>query len=190
MLGCSHFTHGEGQMARFYQGTEVIRREEVMRLLIEEYGENCYLCNKPPTSTDVLNIDHYYPQAYYKQLGVDESVYNEISNLRPSHESCNRQKSDTVPYDGWIFTPPEPKQYATKVAKREPCETCYEGHLLYPGETCEDCGSGAMPAAFPASLQKKPKDCDHEHFHCWACGPIGLIPRRSAFQVVVQGPRG
>jgi hypothetical protein len=158
-----------------------------MQLLVDQYGELCYLCGGEPTPNDPLNVDHYYPQTYCKSQGWPEEVYNELSNLRPSHMSCNRQKSDTIPHSGWVFTPPEPKTFAPKVIKREPCQLCAEGHLLFPGELCEYCGSGAQPVSWPAVLQRSPKQCDHNRFHCWACGPMQLIPRKTAFQVILQG---
>lgn len=157
-------------MSTFFNGTEKIRRADVMRILIDKYGEICYLCGLPPTETDKLNIEHWFPQAWCRGQGWKEERYNEIENLRPSHESCNRQKSDTVPYEGWVFTPPPPKTYPTKTVKSPLCETCLNGMYLSMNEQCPDCFLDNSKRRFPKVTQLAPKECPHEGiWHCWWC---------------------
>lgn len=162
-------------MSRFYSGPDQIRRAEVMRLLIDEYGNECYLCHGEPTPADPLNIDHYWPQSYCKAAGWSEETYNEISNLRPTHESCNRQKSDQLPVEGWVFTPPAPKLYPTKVVKTPVCETCMNGAFLDVSDQCPDCLLDNSLRRFPKATQKRPKDCSHTFpDHCWYCVTEGI----------------
>ena len=72
---------------------EVVTREDVT----DKYGWDCHICKDPiPKDVDrlhplYLNLDHVVPLAH----GGDHL----LSNLRPSHASCNKQKSAKL--DGW-----------------------------------------------------------------------------------------
>ena len=72
---------------------EVVTREDVT----DKYGWDCHICKDPiPKDVDrlhplYLNLDHVIPLAH----GGDHL----LSNLRPSHASCNKQKSAKL--DGW-----------------------------------------------------------------------------------------
>ena len=173
---------------KFRNGPVLLSRAETMELLIEKYGNICFLCKDPPTPNDQLNIDHWHSQHWCRQQGLKEEVYHDLSNLRPMHESCNRRKGHLpINPDGTVTLPPEKEKAGPKVVKREPCQLCNEGHLLFIGETCEFCGIGPMPKRWPAAYQKRPKDCSHSGvWHCWMC-VLDFVPRQPAVSNLLIG---
>jgi hypothetical protein len=170
---------------------DIMTREDIILAIEARDGLDCFLCKKP-FSKDVnsewheVTIDHWYPQSVAYAEGWTYEQVNDLSNLRKAHRPCNTQKSDIVPNpDGTL--PERPKKDRTiRVPRPVSCDTCMNGRILLLGELCPDCNSGPQPAAFPKTLQKRPKECDHSKFHCWMC-VIGHIPRKSAIQVIIIG---
>lgn len=174
---------------KFHNGSVTLSRSETMTILINTYGNECFLCHEKPTANDPLNIDHWHSQFWCKQQGLSEEFYHDISNLRPMHESCNRRKGHLpINEDGTVTLPPVKERTAPgNVHKREPCQLCDEGHLLFIGEECDFCGSGPQPARWPAVYQKRPKDCQHAGLdHCWMC-VLDFVPRQSAVSNLLVG---
>lgn len=156
---------------KFYDGDETLTRAEALALLIEIWGDECFLCKEPPTQKDVLNIEHFFvPYSVARRWGWRESQYNAIENLRPAHESCNRMKADTiVDSHDWVFVKPV-KSVKEKKTKPQPCGLCENGRWIDYLTQCDLCGLDNSVRRFPASTQKKPVDCSHEFpDHCYVC---------------------
>lgn len=131
---------------------------------------------------DDITFDHWYPRS----LGGTWDV----ENLRIMHKRCNAMKGDTVPLeDGSVPSNrrenAQDRRNAQRSLRAEVCKQCNSGRLLEYGETCVSCGSGPMPAKFPQWAQMRPKDCDHDLFHCWAC-VLGMYDRKAAIHDVVN----
>lgn len=129
-----------------------------------------------------ITFDHWYPRS----LGGTWDV----ENLRLMHKRCNALKGDTVPNEDGTITPPArqnaaDRRNAARSRRVEVCKTCNSGRALEYGDVCADCGSGPMPLKFPNWAQMRPKDCDHDMFHCWAC-VLGIYERRAAIHDVVN----
>lgn len=170
----------------------LMSREEKVRILKKTWGNVCFgYCKKPFKSDDDITLDHWKPQSWCRLQGWTEDQINELDNLRLMCKPCNARKGDLMPVDDVTMPVREPSetQRDRKVARGprpEGCLLCETGRLLLPGETCPDCGSGPQPAAAPKTLQKSPKECDHDMFHCWMCF-IGHVPRKSALSSLITG---
>lgn len=171
--------------------TDIMTREDTILAIEARDGVNCFLC-KRPFSKDVNNdlfevtIDHWYPQSIGYAEGWTSEQVNDLSNLRKAHRPCNAHKGDLIPNDDGTLPKRPVKERSIKGPRPLSCDTCMNGRILLLGEFCPDCNSGPQPRAFPKTLQKIPKECDHSSFHCWMC-VIGHIPRKSAFHVIVTG---
>lgn len=171
--------------------TDIMTREEIILAIESRDGLNCFLCKKP-FSKDANNdlfevtIDHWYPQSIGFAQGWSYEQVNDLSNLRKAHRPCNALKGDLIPNDDGTLPKRPVKERSIKGPRPPSCDTCMNGRILLLGEFCPDCNSGPQPRAFPKTLQKIPKECDHSSFHCWMC-VIGHIPRKSAFHVIVTG---
>jgi len=166
-------------------------RQLAIAALIERDGNKCQYpgCRLPfdenPDSRYGLSLDHIYPQV---KANADGWTYEEIwalDNLQLMHRVCNARKSDLT-YDENGELPKRGRVRSAKLPRPEWCEMCDSGRLLYPGEFCPECESGPQPAAWPAVLQKAPKECDHSTYHCWMC-VIGHVPRISAIERIAFG---
>lgn len=161
-------------------------RKAAIRALIERDGLKCQYpgCRLPfDDDTDsryALSIDHIYPQVKANAEGWTFEQLWGLDNLQLMHRSCNARKSDLT-YDEEGNLPKRGRDRAIRVPRPEWCELCDSGRLLYPGEECPECYSGPQPAGWPATMQKKPKECDHSLYHCWMCviGHIDRIPASS-----------
>lgn len=60
-------------------------------------NEACWRCNLPidydaePETSNAFEADHYWPRDTHPHLAYD------ITNLRPSHSSCNRSRRNEQP---------------------------------------------------------------------------------------------
>jgi len=138
-------------------------RDEIVKILRKKYGWSCFhpSCLIEFNETDEVTIDHWIP--------LSRGGTWDIKNLRLMHKRCNALKSDTMPNaDGSLPSRVRDDKSRTAV-KAEICDTCMSGRLLLPEEECPDCGSGPQPATAPKTLQRKPKECDHDKYHCWVC---------------------
>ena len=146
------------------------------------YPECTYKDREFKTEEDIT-FDHWIPRS---QGGTWD-----VENLRLMHKRCNALKGDRMPLpDGTLPSlRKEPNSGQRRAAKRAErvavCLKCNSGRALDYGENCDTCGSGPMPATFPQWAQMKPKDCDHELFHCWAC-MLGIYERPAAIHDVVN----
>jgi len=162
---------------------KLISKHEKVQILLNQYGNLCFLCNKP-FHGEKPTIDHWIP------LSANGS--DEIYNLRLAHKKCNMLKGDIVPNeDGTI---PErvkvPKSDAQRKIKKKIkasiCHKCNNGRLLGQKDSCKDCGSSAGPKDAPHYLKRKSKDCNHSTFWCWACS-MGIVERRGAWMELMIG---
>lgn len=169
----------------------LLSRQEIIELLAERDGYVCMFpgCTEPLTDygKHTVTLDHIYPQMRAKADGWTMEQINDLSNLQLMGKNCNARKGHLIPDENGVL-PVKPVEI--KIPKHERpvvCETCFAGRILLPGEECYDCGSGPQPAAAPASLQRKPKECDHSTYHCWLCF-LGHVPRREAINRLIEGP--
>lgn len=64
----------------------------VARLLARRQGGRCGRCGLPLARGERLEVDHFIPLA--------KGGTNRLSNLRLTHDTCNRDKAATLPADG------------------------------------------------------------------------------------------
>lgn len=164
----------------------LLPRREIVEILRTRDGYFCFhpQCLKPFAETDEVTIDHWIPLA--------KGGTWDIKNLRLMHKRCNALKSDTVPNaDGSL---PElrrdlnaaARRMARREARAEVCNRCNSGRALGPEESCEVCGSMAMPPRHPQWAKMKPQDCSHDSiWWCWAC-MSGIIERGPAIHDVLR----
>lgn len=165
-------------------------KKEIQAALIARDGDKCAYCPEPFDEGDndkhSRTIDHYHSVDYGRRNGWTEDEIHGFDNLRLAGKSCNAKKSNREWLEDGTLAP-RGRERRAKVPRPELCETCMSGRLLFIGETCEICGSGPQPASAPSSTQKSPKQCSHAGFdHCWMCF-IGLVPRKSALQTIIEG---
>lgn len=166
-------------------------RQAAIAALKERDGDKCQYpgCRLPfdpdPDSRYGLSLDHIYPQVKAKAEGWTFEEIWDLENLQLMHRVCNARKSDLT-YDEQGNLPSRHRERAIKMPRPEWCEMCDSGRLLYPGEECPECFSGPQPSAWPAVLQKTPKECDHSTYHCWMC-VIGHVQRISAIERIAFG---
>jgi hypothetical protein len=158
-------------------------RKSAIEALIERDGFVCQYpgCtaafNPNPDDRYGLSLDHIYPQVRATRDGWTYEEIWDLGNLQLMHRVCNARKSDLI-YDENGELPQRGRPRSVKVARPDPCGYCDNGRALYPGQYCDICFSGPQPAAWPATMQRKPKECDHEVYHCWLCvvGHVTRIP--------------
>ena len=149
-------------------------RDLAIEFLIERDGEKCQYpgCDAPfdpdPESRYGRSIDHIYPQVRAKADGWTYERIWDLDNLQLMHRVCNARKSDLT-YDENGNLPSRGRTKSIKTQRPENCDFCANGRLLYPGENCPECLGGPQPSRWPATLQKRPKECDHSTYHCWFC---------------------
>lgn len=166
--------------------TARMTREEVITLLEHRDGEGCFLGKHPFGPNDEKTFDHWMPQSWCFANGWTFEQVWDIANLRLACKPCNARKGDLIPVDDSTVPMRAPKERPVRTARPDLCETCMSGHLLLPGETCENCGSIPQPLSAPRSLTVSPKECDHAVFNCWKCF-LGYEVRRPAFVTALDG---
>lgn len=187
---------GEGLIITEQKG---LSREKILELVTLRDGDRCQYpdCELPfvPDTNQARTIDHIIPQSWAKANGWTYDEIWDVTNLQIMHRKCNALKSDRLPNaDGTL--PPLPRDTRIKAADKSQrpivCDACGSGRLLINDEVCDDCGSGPMPAKTPRMYQRSPKECSHgfgdePREHCWLCH-LGMVPRRSAVDVILNGP--
>lgn len=171
--------------------TELMSREDKIVILTARWGGDCFSCRKLFVSEEDITFDHWIPQSWARANGWTEDRIHNPDNLRLMHKPCNAKKGDLIPVDETTVPVRETSETQrdrkmNKGPRPEGCFLCETGRLLLPGETCPDCGIGPQPACAPKTLQKSPKECDHDTFHCWMCF-IGHIERKSALDTLITG---
>lgn len=164
-------------------------RLDLVTALEERDGYVCQYpdCDKPFSDDNSPTVDHWYPQVWCKEQGWTPQEIWSLDNLKLMHKSCNAKKGHLIPNDDGTLPVKETRVRIPKSERPQDCDYCYNGRVLLLGEECDICGSGPQPATAPRSLQKHPKDCDHDDFHCWMCF-IGHVPRKSAIERIIGGP--
>ncbi len=175
--------------------TKILPRSDIISQLRRRDGYSCQYpgCEVPFSDENPPTVDHWWPQSYGYAHGWPASKIWAMKNLKLMHKSCNAKKGDLLPNaDGTLPDRPKREPRVDKSLRGEYCETCGSGRMLLFGEECGICGSGPQPASFPKYAQRKPKECSHgfgdsPEEHCWAC-VTGLVERRSAISVIIEGP--
>lgn len=170
-----------------------LSREEIIERLVDRDGLFCQYpgCEYEFTEDDIfaedegpsrVTIDHWVP------LALDGTW--ELGNLRLMEKRCNARKGALLPNDDGTLPRRRQSGYRRRKEKRAGrpilCSLCESGRLLQPGDTCPLCKSPAQPVVAPASLQREPKECDHNKYHCWMCY-LGFVERKAAIQSVIEG---
>lgn len=181
-------------------GRKKISRPELVVALRKRDGDNCqYPGAEHPLDFSILEgpnehtIDHHIPQWYGKQNGwTIEQIWN-LDNLRLMCKKHNAKKGDLIPNEDGTLPEKVKSNFKYRRQRRAnrpdgPCPSCNNGHDLFVGEVCADCGMNAQ--RFPMSAKVRVPDCDHEILWCWMCS-IGIIERPSASSMAVrQGESG
>lgn len=160
--------------------------------LIERDGLKCQYpgCKQKfdpnPDDKHAISIDHIFPQVKAVEAQWTYEQIWDLENLQLMGRSCNARKSDLL-YDEEGNLPNRGRDRPVRVPRPEPCDFCYNGRLLYPGEECDECYRGPQPSNWPATLQKTPKECDHSTFHCWFCTVDSPELRVPAIQRIAFG---
>src|SRR5665811_1878105 len=105
------------------------------------------MIRRPPRSTRVRSSaasDVYKrQQAKCRIDGWSNEDTWAIENLQLMHKICNAKKSDRT-YDASGMLSRKGPVRVIKAARPDWCDLCDSGRLLYPGEFCPDCESGAQ----------------------------------------------
>lgn len=155
---------------------------EVRILLARRDGHFCQWehCKSPhfdPEDLQGMTIDHKLPVSYCKEIGMTSEETNDLSNLQLLHRTCNSAKGSLLPNEDGSYDLPEFKSRQQKVPRVPVTDCCTSGRMIYPGDTCVVCGSGAQPHQFPATMKKSPKDCLHvDTDFCYMC-LLQIVPR-------------
>lgn len=176
----------------------MVDKEATILELIERDGYRCMypvsateFCDKPFDTDEngrhSVTIDHIYPQARAKVDGWSFEEIWDLTNLQLMGKICNAKKSDLI-YNEDGTLPSRGRERTIKLPRPENCDLCLNGRLLFPDEVCELCGSDAQPKAWPTSLQREPKKCDHSTYHCWMCLVHEPSLRVPAIQRIAFGP--
>lgn len=162
------------------------KKSDIVKALIQRDGDQCFYCPLPfdKDSNDKYGrtIDHHHSIDYGRKNGWGFLEIHGMENLRLAHKACNSKKSNRA----WLpdgTLEPRGREARVHVERIDVCDFCMSGRLLYPGEECHLCGITARPSVAPAMLQKPPKECDHDVYHCAYCF-IGHIPRKRAMEDV------
>ena len=151
-----------------------LRSREAIELLKVRDGDFCRVpdCRNPKvfTNKNFRTVDHVLPKA---KGGTDD-----LENLVIAHLDCNSRKGDRLILPDGTLEPVPVKKQKNKVIKKDPCTKCNEGRSLTEDQICETCGSEPQPKKFPRYLQRIPKECDHDTFHCFAC-LLDFVPRKN-----------
>lgn len=173
----------------------VVDKAATVQELIARDGLRCMypisateFCDKPfdPHENDrhSITIDHRYPKARAKAEGWSFEEIWGLDNLQLMGKSCNARKSDLL-YNEDGTLPEKFRDRSIKVPRPENCDLCMNGRLLNLDETCPMCYSGPQPASFPKAMQRSPKECDHDVYHCWGCVTGLTAERRPAIETVL-----
>lgn len=165
-----------------------VPRPELIRQLRERDGDECQFPGEEHTldftvveGPKEVTIDHHIPQYYGKANGWTMAEIWYLDNLKLMCKRHNAKKGDLIPNeDGTLPAKPQSTfrfRRQKRAGRPELCLECDNGHNLFVGEVCANCGCNAQ--RFPRSAKVRVPDCDHEILWCWACS-IGVIERTSS----------
>lgn len=176
-----------------------IPRWELVELLRMRDGDICMHpdCGKPldieadAEDRMATTIDHWIPQTYGKANGWSMGQIWDLDNLKLMHKKCNAHKGDLLPNEDGTLPEKKTRTWKNRRAKRvnrpDVCTACNAGRNLEINEFCRACGSGPQPARMPRTMQRSPKDCDHQDFICVACNVWNPELRKGATMALIAG---
>lgn len=160
-------------------------RSELVLALIERDGDECVYCHRDFSQRE-RTIDHVYPQSRAFADGWTYEQVWDLSNLALACKPCNAKKGDLLLDENGEIPKRKERTFRYRRDKRasrltEPCVYCDNGHNLFIGEHCAQCGVDAQN--FPRSAKVKANECDHAVTWCWACS-IGITERKGAIEML------
>lgn len=176
-----------------------VPRAELVAALRERDGDQC----KYPDCGNELNfeitdgplevtLDHWIPQWFGKENGWTWDQIWALNNLVLMHKKCNAKKGERVPNEDGTLPPRITRAFRYRRQKRagrpEFCIECDNGHNLFVGEICANCGCNAQ--RFPKSAKVRFDECDHEILWCWVCSITPDMRPASVDTAVLQGESG
>lgn len=166
-------------------------RSELVLALIERDGDECRYCHRDFRQRE-RTLDHIYPQSRGFADGWTYEQVWDLSNLALACKPCNAKKGDLLLNEDGTIPARKERTFRYRRDKRlnrptEPCGYCDNGHNLYMGEVCAQCGVDAQQ--YPREAKRKSNDCDHAKHWCWACS-IGITERKGALEMLFLGVEG
>lgn len=175
----------------YTQDTKVPRAELVRQLRARD-GDACQY----PGCAKVLDfsitegpleptIDHWIPQWFGKENDWSPDEIWAVDNLKLMCKRCNAKKGDLIPNEDGTLPAKTQSTFRFRRQKRagrpELCVECDNGHNLFIGEVCANCGCNAQ--RFPRWAKEKANHCSHDITWCWACS-IGVVERAGALEMM------
>lgn len=160
-------------------------RAALVLALIERDGDSCVYCHRDFRVRE-RTLDHVYPQSRAFAEGWSYERVWSLDNLALACKPCNAKKSDTLLDENGEIQKRRENTFRYRRDRRanrsdEPCGYCDNGHNLFMGEVCAQCGVNAQQ--FPRSAKVKASDCSHGITWCWACS-IGIVERTEALSML------
>lgn len=176
-----------------------VPRAELVAALRERDGTKCMFpgCgNELDFSIDEgpreVTLDHWIPQWYGKEHGWTMDQIWSVDNLKLMEKKCNAKKGERVPNEDGSLPARVESTFRFRRQKRagrpELCVECDNGHNLFVGEICANCGCNAQ--RFPKSAKVTFGDCDHEILWCWVCSITPNMRPAAVDTAVLQGESG
>lgn len=139
-----------------------------------------------------VTIDHWMPQYFGKANGWTMDEIWDLDNLKLMHKKCNARKGDRIPNaDGTLPAKPQSTfrfRRQKRAGRAELCTECDNGHDLFVGEVCANCGCNAK--RFPKSAKVRFNECDHEILWCWVCSITPDMRPAAVDTAVLQAESG
>lgn len=175
-----------------------VPRSELVGQLVERDG---LVCQYPGEEHELdltitegpreVTIDHHIPQWYCKKEGWTNEQIWAPSNLKLMCKRHNAKKGDRIPNADGTLPDKAQSTFRFRRQKRagrpELCGECDNGHNLFVGEVCANCGCNAQ--RFPRWAKVKANECSHDVTWCWACS-IGIVDRVGAIEMIMLGGEG
>lgn len=176
-----------------------VPRAELVAALIKRDGTKCMFpgCGNELDFTITegpreVTLDHWIPQHFGKANGWSMDQIWHVDNLKLMEKKCNAKKGERVPNEDGSLPPRNESTFKFRRQKRagrpELCVECDNGHNLFVGEICANCGCNAQ--RFPKSAKVSFNDCDHEILWCWVCSITPNMRPASIDTAVLQGESG
>ena len=176
-----------------------VPRSELVAALVERDGTKCMFpgcgAELDLTITDgprEVTLDHWIPQWYGKEHGWTREEIWGLDNLFLMEKKCNAKKGERIPNeDGTLPARPQSTfkfRRQKRAGRPELCGECDNGHNLFVGEICANCGCNAQ--RFPKDAKVRFGDCDHEILWCWVCSITPEMRPASVDTAVLQGESG
>lgn len=176
-----------------------VPREELVAALVERDGTKCMYpgCGRKLdfSVTDgplEVTLDHHMPQWWCRENNWSREQTWSVDNLRLMEKRCNAKKGERVPNEDGTLPARAESTFRFRRQKRagrpELCGECDNGHNLFVGEICANCGCNAQ--RFPKSAKVRFDECDHEILWCWVCSITPDMRPASVETAVLQGESG